>query len=330
MLQLDILNLDNSLNLIKIWFLSQLSNFNFNIMHQTISSIAAKKAGLELDSIKNLSDVSRKAVELGGRILMDHYGKLTNIKNKGRSGDLVTEADLECESEIIKLLQRETPEISIIAEETGTKDRGGNLSWCLDPLDGTTNFAHSYPLFGTSLGLVWNDMPLLGAISVPFINEIYWAAPQIGAYCNQECIQTSNCKSLIDSLLVTGFAYDRFTIEDNNYSEFCWMTHRSRGVRRGGAAAIDLAFVAAGRLDGYWERGLSKWDLAAGVAIVEIAGGFISDYPSGKFDLNNGRILACTQGISCQMKKELEKVRPLDCHLYGAEKTIESLNSKRS
>ncbi len=126
--------------------------------------------------------------------------------------------------------------------------------------------------------------------------------------------------SLTDSLLVTGFAYDRVNVIDNNYAEFCWLTHRTRGVRRGGAAAIDLAFVACGRLDGYWERGLSKWDLAAGAAIVELAGGSLSNYPEGDFDLNTGRILACTPGIHSDLKDELRKVIPLTCEAYGVSK----------
>ena len=104
----------------------------------------------------------------------------------------------------------------------------------------------------------------------------------------------SEANTLIDSLLVTGFSYDRFETEDNNYAEFCYLTHKTRGVRRGGAAAVDLAFVASGKIDGYWERGLEIWDLAAGAIIVKEAGGAVSDYPNGEFNLSSGRILACS------------------------------------
>ena len=127
-----------------------------------------------------------------------------------------------------------------------------------------------------------------------------------------------NWNLLINSLLVTGFSYDRFTLKDNNYAEFCWLTNKTRGVRRGGAAAVDLAFVAAGRLDGYWEKGLSKWDLAAGVALVEQAGGVVSDYPIDEFNLTNGRVLACTPGIHKELRGQLSQVIPLEVHSYGA------------
>ena len=111
---------------------------------------------------------------------------------------------------------------------------------------------------------------------------------------------------------------ERSTKIDNNYAEFCWLTHRTRGVRRAGAASIDLAYVASGKVDGYWERGLSKWDMAAGIPIVEMAGGIISNYPNEKYDLNNGRILACTKGIKTELMDELSKVKPLDSKSIGS------------
>ena len=126
----------------------------------------------------------------------------------------------------------------------------------------------------------------------------------------------SEANTLIDSLLVTGFSYDRFETEDNNYAEFCYLTHKTRGVRRGGAAAVDLAFVASGKVDGYWERGLEIWDLAAGAIIVNEAGGVVSDYPKGKFNLSSGRILACSPRLEENLKLELSKVTPLNKQLY--------------
>ena len=126
----------------------------------------------------------------------------------------------------------------------------------------------------------------------------------------------SDTNTLIDSLLVTGFSYDRFDTEDNNYAEFCYLTHKTRGVRRGGAAAVDLAFVASGKVDGYWERGLEIWDLAAGAIIVKEAGGAVSDYPNGEFNLSSGRILACSPRLEEELKLELSKVTPLNKQLY--------------
>ena len=281
-------------------------------------SIAAEQAGLNDEDLAGLAAVARKASECGGDILMDHYGHLESIENKGRIGDLVTNADLAAEKCVLEFLQQETPNIAVLAEESGSFAGQGSLCWCVDPLDGTTNFAHGYPFFATSIGLTWRQTPILGAIDVPFLEEIYWAAPSLGAFCNQKPIKVSSCKSLVDSLLVTGFAYDRQNRLDNNYAEFCWMTHRTRGVRRGGAAAVDMAFVAAGRLDGYWERGLAPWDLAAGVALVEMAGGIVSNYPNGNFELEKGRVLATNPGIHEELKTELSKVIPLEGHTYGA------------
>ena len=139
---------------------------------------------------------------------------------------------------------------------------------------------------------------------------------QVQAFCNDSVLKVSNPSNLSDSLLVTGFSYDRFETEDNNYAEFCYLTHKTRGVRRGGAAAVDLAFVAAGKVDGYWERGLEVWDLAAGAIIVKEAGGIISDYPSGEFNLSSGRILACSPSIENELKNELDKVSPFKKNLY--------------
>ncbi len=278
---------------------------------------AAINAGLSQNQLNELLEIARYAAERGGVSLMNNYGKIKTIKCKGTSGDLVTNADIECEKIIIEYLEKETPNISILAEESGHKLKDGELKWCIDPLDGTTNYAHGYPFFATSIGLIWNSNPILGAISVPSLNEIYYACPGLGSFCNDEQIHVTKTNSLSDSLLVTGFAYDRREIIDNNYSEFCWLTHRTHGVRRGGAAAVDLAFVASGKVDGFWERGLAKWDMAAGVPIVEMAGGLVTNYPSGDFDLNTGKILACNPEIRNELIKELEKVRPLTPNSYG-------------
>ena len=278
---------------------------------------AAKDSGLKENDLNNLLNIAKIAAMKGGESLMNNYGKIKTIKCKGTAGDLVTNADIECEKLIIEFLEKKTPYISIIAEESGDKSKDGKLKWCVDPLDGTTNYAHGYPFFATSIGLIWNSRPILGAISVPCLNEIYYAAPGHGSFCNDVRINVTKTNSLSDCLLVTGFAYDRRELLDNNYSEFCWLTHRTHGVRRGGAAAVDLAFVASGRVDGYWERGLAKWDMAAGVPIVELAGGIVSNYPHGSFDLESGRILACNPEIKDELSKELEKIRPLTPDSYG-------------
>ena len=267
-------------------------------------------------NFKNLTEVAKKAALVGADILNDNYKKIQKITSKGRKGDLVTNVDLEVEKIIKEFLIKECPEISILAEESGKPNNLKDLYWCIDPLDGTTNYSHGYPFFGTSVGLVFKDLPILGAISVPYLNELYWACIDNGAFCNGTKLKVSSPKNLSESLLVTGFAYDRFEIIDNNYAEFCWLTHKTRGVRRGGAAAVDLAFVASGKVDGFWERGLEKWDLAAGAIIVHEAGGIVSNYPNGNFELSSGRILCCSPSIEDEIKKELSKVSPLNPQLY--------------
>ncbi len=287
-------------------------------MSKSNCSTAARMANLNIDQLKSLLNVSKAAAKKGGDILMSYYGQLNYIHSKGRVGDLVTEADIECEKNVINYLKDQTPEISILGEESGLNGEIDDLCWCVDPLDGTTNYAHGYPFFATSIGLTWKDIPILGAISIPFMRELFWGAPHIGVYCNNAPIKVSSSSALIDSLLVTGFAYDRFTRKDNNYAEFNWLTHKTRGVRRGGAAAVDLAYIACGRLDGYWERGLAKWDLAAGVALVELAGGIVTNYPDKDFALESGRVLASNPGIHKELQIELSKVIPLEGFSYGA------------
>ena len=266
--------------------------------------------------LKRYLDISKEAASIGSEILKSNYKNIQSISSKGREGDLVTNVDIEVEQNIKNFLKKETPEISILAEESGKDEKHTDFMWCIDPLDGTTNYSHGYPFFGSSIGLVWNNIPIIGSISVPYLNEIYWGCIGYGSFCNNEKLFVSQPKDLSKSLLVTGFAYDRFDTIDNNYAEFCWLTHKTRGVRRGGAAAIDLAFVASGKIDGYWERGLEIWDIAAGAIIVKEAGGIVSNYPEGKLKLNTGKILACSPSIEIELKKELSQVTPLNNKFY--------------
>ena len=263
-----------------------------------------------------LYEIAKNSAQIGNEILKINYNKIQKISSKGRKGDLVTNVDLEVENKIKEYLLQETPNISIHAEETGKLNKSSKLTWCIDPLDGTTNYSHGYPFFGSSIGLVYKNKPIIGAVSVPYLGELYSACIGLGSFCNDIKLKVTSPRNLSESLLVTGFAYDRFEVEDNNYAEFCYLTHKTRGVRRGGAAAVDLAFVAAGKVDGYWERGLEVWDLAAGAIIVREAGGTISDYPSGEFNLSSGRILACSPSIEKEFKKELDNVSPFNKNLY--------------
>ncbi|MEB3321322.1 MAG: inositol monophosphatase family protein [Synechococcaceae cyanobacterium] len=284
-----------------------------------LSDRTLAESGLAAAQVERLAGIARTAATTGAEELRRHEGRLGSIREKGRAGDLVTEADEAAERAVLAVLERETPGLGVLAEESGRRTgAGSDLEWCVDPLDGTTNYAHRYPFFATSVGLTWRGRPLLGALAVPALEQLYWAAPGLGAWCNDDRLRVSDCHELSRSLLVTGFAYDRHTRRDNNYAEFAWFTHRTRGVRRGGAAAVDLAFVAAGRLDGYWERGLSPWDLAAGVVLVEQAGGVVSAYDGGPLDIASGRVVACAPGLHHALITGLASCRPLPGASYGA------------
>ncbi|MCU0523470.1 MAG: inositol monophosphatase [Elainella sp. Prado103] len=260
-------------------------------------------------------EIATEAALAGGAILQTYAGKV-EAREKGRPGDLVTVADRAAEAAILQVIQRHFPDHAILAEESGSQGtRSSELLWAIDPLDGTTNYAHQYPFYACSIGLLIAGVPQVGVIFDPNRGDLFRAATGLGATCNRQPIQVSPTPTLRQSLLVTGFAYDRWETPDNNYAEFCALTHLTQGVRRGGAASIDLAYVACGKLDGYWERGLSPWDLAAGVVIVTEAGGTVTAYDQSPFAIETGRILATNGAIHAELSQELLKIQPLppDC-----------------
>ncbi|MGF1499090.1 MAG: inositol monophosphatase family protein [Elainellaceae cyanobacterium] len=264
------------------------------------------------DQLQRFLDIATEAALTAGTLLLDYQGKLTNIQEKGRPGDLVTEADQASEAAILKVFQRHLPDHAILAEESGAQgSESSPYRWAIDPLDGTTNYTHQYPFFAVSIGLLVEGTPHVGVVYDPAHQELFRAAKGLGATCNRRPITVSPTAHLTNSLLVTGFAYDRRETIDNNYAEFCHLTHLTQGVRRGGSAAIDLAYVACGRLDGYWERGLSPWDLAAGIVLVEEAGGQVSAYDGSPFDIYSGRILATNGFLHQALSHELGQVQPL-------------------
>ena len=259
-----------------------------------------------------LLDVATEAALTAGTILQDYRGKLTSIEEKGRPGDLVTIADKTAEAAILDVLDRHVPDHAILAEESGQYgDSNDEYQWAIDPLDGTTNYAHQYPFFAVSIGLLINGKPTLGVIYDPSHDDLFRAAKGLGATCNRRPIHVSTTQYLKDSLLVTGFAYDRRETSDNNYAEFCHFTHLTHGVRRSGAASIDLTHVARGFLDGYWERGLSPWDLAAGAILVEEAGGQVTAYDMSEFEITSGRILATNGHLHQTISETLGQIQPL-------------------
>ena len=251
-------------------------------------------------------DVATESVLAAGAVLKERWGKFNNVQEKGRQGDLVTEADKLAEAAVLKVLNRHLPEHQILAEESGALGNANSeYLWAIDPLDGTTNYAHGLPLVATSVGLMIDGVPSVGAVYNPFSDELFRAATGLGATCNRLPIKVSSTEELGKSLLITGFAYDRRETTDNNYAEFCHMTHLTQGVRRLGCASMDLAGVACGRLDGYWERGIQPWDMAAGIVILREAGGKITAYDGSPLDISSGRILATNSLIHDSLSQAL-------------------------
>lgn len=257
-------------------------------------------------------DIATEAALAGGAELMSYWGNLKDIQEKGSPGNLVTEADKAAEKAIIKVLQRHLPEHGILAEESGNLgDTTSKYLWAIDPLDGTTNFAHQYPFSASSVGLLIDGIPQVGVVFNPILDELFRGAKGLGATRNRQPISVSQTTALERSLVITGFAYDRRETTDNNYKEFCQMCHLTQGVRRSGSASLDLSSIACGRADGYWERGLSPWDVAAGIVVLEEAGGKVTAYNGSGFDMSSGKILATNGKIHDLMSKALVETPPL-------------------
>lgn len=258
---------------------------------------------------KDLDFYTNAALQLakeGASALTKYWGKVRHIQNKDIAGDLVTEADKESERLIIEKLKQLCPSHAILAEESGKHEsKGSEFLWVVDPLDGTTNFAHHYPVFAVSVALVYQGKPIIGVVFNPVQNELFQATLGRGSFLNGMPLHVSKISILSESLLASGFPYDRRQNPDNNYAEFCHLTHLTQGVRRGGAAALDLAYVSAGRLEGYWEREIKAWDVAAGIVLVQEAGGLVSGYDGLPVDMYSGRIVATNGLVHQELLREI-------------------------
>ncbi len=228
----------------------------------------------------NLKSFLYDTAEGAGNILLKHYGRLRHIEKKEGAG-IVTEADKNAERYIMKKIFSKFKNSSIITEESGEFEGDSPFLWIIDPLDGTSNYAHGFPWFCVSIGVYVEGKPAFGVIYHPILKEMFFAARGKGATLNNRPIRVSKETKLEDSLVGTGFYYSKAKELRDEMGIFSRMNEHCLAVRRPGSAALDLAQVACGRYDGFWERGLSPWDVAAGFLIVEEAGGKISNY-SGK------------------------------------------------
>lgn len=258
-----------------------------------------------MEPILNIAvKAARKAASVIVRSI-DRLGSL-DISTKGPN-DFVSEVDRQAEAEIIKILRRAYPSHSIMAEEGGNVE-GDEFTWIIDPLDGTTNYLHGFPQYAVSIALKHKNRLECGVIYDPLRQELFTAARGTGAQLNDRKIRVSKAKGLDAALLGTGFPFRELEHLDAYLETFKSLISKTAGVRRAGAATLDLAYVACGRLDGFWEFGLKPWDMAAGVLIIKEAGGLASDLSGGHDFLETGNVIA---GNPKMLKALLQVIQPL-------------------
>lgn len=246
-----------------------------------------------------LMDFMMNVGDRAGAILRSYFNHEFRVDTKGdnpKSIDIVTEADHASEDMIMAAIMERFPDHDILTEETPTAVKGSRWLWVVDPLDGTVNFAHGYPVFGVSIALTENGQVVAGLVYDPLKDERFHAVRGHGAFLNGNPISVSKADRLRRSILATGFPYDKAWSEENNLREFSAVLPHVQGMRRGGSAAVDLCYVACGRLDGFWEPKLKPWDMAAGMLMVQEAGGTVTDRAGNQTDPYTAVIVA-TNGL---------------------------------
>jgi myo-inositol-1(or 4)-monophosphatase len=254
------------------------------------------------DFLPPMEEIAREA----GALLMEYFRQRVTVEYKGEA-DLVTVADRKSELLIRERLRERWPSFDILGEEGGLQDTGSDYRWYVDPLDGTTNFAHGFPVFCVSMGLEYKGERIAGVIYDPTRDELFAAERGGGAFLNQQPIRVSKVARLAECLVATGFPSHK-RHKNPNIFFYHQITLHTHGVRRAGSAALDLCYVACGRLDGFWEFNLNPWDTAAGVLMVQEAGGKVSDFKGGPFQLDSRETLASNGLVHEQLLSEIEQV----------------------
>ena len=255
-----------------------------------------------------MKDFKECAIEIAreaGIFLKNKLHSEHTIDYKGEI-NLVTEADKISEKMITSKITTLFPDHDILAEELTNIDRGSDFRWIIDPLDGTTNYAHGYPYFCVSIALERLNTMIVGIVYDPMLDEMFVAEKGKGAFLNEREIHVSNTREVIKSLLATGFPYDIREDSHNNLNYFNEMILQAQAIRRAGSAALDLAYVAAGRFDGFWELKLNPWDIAAGWLLVKEAGGIVTDMGGKSYFIESPSILASNGKIHAEMMAVLE------------------------
>ena len=268
--------------------------------------------------INKIFQTANSAIDKATKIVMEAYSlpKITEFKGKT---DLVTQTDRQSEEIIISTIKNVFPEQGIIAEESGSTNNDSEYQWIIDPLDGTTNFVHGYPSFGISIGVMHHNEYICGIVKELPATHTYYAIKGKGAFCDGKQIHVSDVNSLDQSLLVTGFGYEHDEKWSANIELFKQFTDITQGVRRLGAAAIDMCHVASGKVDGYWEYDIKPWDTCAGVLIIQEAGGKATKMDGSKYSIHNPQVLATNGKIHNEMlkitKPAIENLRRQDIDL---------------
>ena len=246
-------------------------------------------------------DVLEMAQELAlgaGEIQRDRYETEIEVKTKSAAIDLVTEVDHACEALIVNAIQTHRPHDAIVAEEGGGEDYSdSDWRWVIDPLDGTTNYAHGFPRFCVSIGVEFKNESRVGVVYDPLLDEMFYAVRGAGAWLGERRLSVSETDDFGRALIATGFSYDVHKSENDNVERFNRVLKAVRGLRRDGSAALDLSYVAAGRLDAYWELKLQPWDVAAGSLLVEEAGGRVTDCNGNPAPKSGGEVVSSNHRI---------------------------------
>ncbi len=251
--------------------------------------------------LNHIHDVALKAAKSAADLVLSATNRPIIANYKGKA-NLVTKTDREAEQLICKIIHDQFPHHGILAEESGSTFPNSNYQWIIDPLDGTTNFVHNYPAFAVSIGVHYKDEPMVGCIVELPANHVYTAMKDQRAYCDGTVISVSTVNKLEKSLLVTGFGYEHDDLWEKNMELFKEFTDKTQGVRRLGAAAVDLCHVASGKVDGFWEFDLHPWDTAAGILLVKEAGGKITQMDGLAYSIFDTQLLASNSLIHEEIK----------------------------
>lgn len=250
--------------------------------------------------LRQAQTIAVNAAKKASRVILSYLGKALSVDEK-KKHDFVTAADRAAEEVIIQTIRRAFPDHDILAEESGQKQNNSRFRWIIDPLDGTTNFIHGFPFFCVSIALETDGCVEMGVVFDPNRNECFSAIVGQGAFLNGKKIHVSECSDPSNALLATGFPYRDYSHAEPYLSLFKYYMTHSAGIRRPGSAALDLCYLACGRIDGFWELYLKPWDVAAGSVIIQEAGGLLSDFSGGANYIYGGNIIGANQSLHAWM-----------------------------